>query len=127
MEKKTFRKRIVTPKHISIAACLTVLFGLFYLNDVPWFVYLSIIVLAAIAFQPYKLDEAYLTQGNFVAIPVESIHKVFVRESGSIVVYFSKLYKDKEYTNTIYPVDTEGFVAALQQVNQEMIILRENS
>lgn len=45
----------------------------------------------------------------------------------SVVIYYNKLYKDKEYTNTVYPVDTEGFVAALQQVNEEMTILRENS
>lgn len=41
--------------------------------------------------------------------------------------YYSKPYKEKEYTNTIHPVDTEGFIAALQQVNKEMTILRENS
>ena len=68
-----------------------------------------------------------MLQGNFVAIPVESIDKVFVKESGSVVVYYTKPYKDKEYTNTVYPVDTEGFVDALQQVNEEMTILRENS
>lgn len=65
MEKKTFGKRIVTPKHVAITV--------------------------------------------------------------SVVIYYNKLYKDKEYTNTVYPVDTEGFVAALQQVNEEMTILRENS
>ena len=57
----------------------------------------------------------------------KDIEKLFVKESGSVVIYYTKPYKDKEYTNTVYPVDTEGFVAALQQVNEEMTILRENS
>ena len=62
-----------------------------------------------------------------MAIPIKDIEKLFVKESGSVVIYYTKPYKDKEYTNTVYPVDTEGFVVALQQVNEEMTILRENS
>ena len=127
MEKKAFRKRMITPKHLSIAVCLFIIFGLFYLNDVPWFIYVAVVAIACVAFQPYRIDSKYLTQGNFVAIPVEAIDKVFVKESGSVVVYYSKPYKDEEYTNTVHPVDTEGFVVALQQVNEEMTILRENS
>ena len=60
-----------------------------------------------------------------MAILIKDIEKLFVKESGSVVIYYTKPYKDKEYTNTVYPVDTEGFVAALQQVNEEMTILRE--
>lgn len=127
MEKKAFRKRMITPKHISIAVCVLIVFGLFYLNGVYWYTYIAVLALASVAFQPYRVDDKYLTQGNFIAIPVDSIEKVFVKESGSVVVYYTKPYKDKEYTNTIHPVDTEGFVAALQQVNKEMTILRENS
>lgn len=127
MEKKAFRKRIITPKHVSIAVCLLLIFGLLYLNDVPWYVYIIILICILPAFKPYQIDGKYLTQGNFVAIPVESMDKVFVKESGSVVIYYSKPYKDKEYTNTVYPVDSEGFVDALQQLNEEMTILRENS
>lgn len=127
MEKKAFRKRIITPKHVSITVCLLIVFGLLYLNNVPWSAYIVILVFTFPVFFSYQIDDKYLTQGNFVAIPVESIDKVFVKESGSIVVYYTKPYKDKEYTSTVYPVDTEGFVAALQQVNEEMTILRENS
>ena len=54
-----------------------------------------------------------------MAIPIKDIEKLFVKESGSVVIYYTKPYKDKEYTNTVYPVDTEGFVAALQQVIPE--------
>ena len=115
MEKKAFRKRVITPKHVSIAVCLLIIFGLLYLNEVPWYAYIIILIVALWAVGPYQIDGKYLTQGNFVAIPVESI------------VYYTKPYKDKEYTNTVYPVDTEGFVDALQQVNEEMTILRENS
>lgn len=117
----------MTPKHVSIAVGLLIIFGLLYLNDVPWYAYAIILAVALWAFEPYKIDDKYLTQGNFVAIPVESIDKVFVKESGSVVVYYTKPYKDKEYTNTVYPVDTKGFVDALQEVNEEMTILRENS
>lgn len=127
MEKKAFKKWLITPKHISIAVCLLIVFGLFYLNDMYWYAYLAVLILVSIAFRPYYVDDKYLTQGNFIAIPVESIDKILVKESGSVIVYYSKLYKEKEYTNTIYPVDTEGFVAALQQVNEEITILRENS
>lgn len=127
MEKKAFRKRMITPKHISIAVCVLIVFGLFYLNGVYWYAYVAVLALAVVAFQPYRVDDKYLTQGNFIAIPVDSIEKVFVKESGSVVVYYTKPYQEKEYTNTIHPVDTEGFVAALQQVNEEMTILRENS
>lgn len=127
MEKKAFKKRLITPKHISIAVCLLIVFGLFYLNDMYWYAYLAVLILAGVAFRPYCVDDKYLTQGNFIAIPVESIYKIWVKESGSVVIYYSKLYKEKEYTSTIHPVDTEGFVAALQQVNEEITILRENS
>ena len=127
MEKKAFRKRIITPKHVSIAVCLLLIFGLWYLNDVPMYTYIIILICILPAFKPYQIDGKYLTQGNFVAIPVESMDKVFVKESGSVVIYYSKTYKDKEYTNTVYPVDSEGFVDALQQLNEEMTILRENS
>ena len=34
MEKKTFGKRIVTPKHVAIAVSIVILFGLFYLNQI---------------------------------------------------------------------------------------------
>ena len=127
MEKKAFRKRMITPKHLSIAVCVLIILGLFYLNNLPWFTYIIVLAPLIIAFQPYYVDDKYLTQGNFIAVPVESIDKILVKESGSVVVYYSRPYKDKEYTNPVYPVDTEGFVAALQQVNEEMTILRENS
>ena len=127
MEKKAFRKRVITPKHVSIAVCLLIIFGLLYLNEVPWYAYIIILIVALWAIGPYQIDGKYFTQGNFVAIPVEAIDKVFIKESGSVVVYYTKPYKDKEYRNTVYPVDTEGFVDALQQVSEEMTILRENS
>lgn len=127
MEKKRFRKKLVTPKHIAIAVCLLIIFGLFYLNEFRPNTYLIVVIFLLPFFWPYEIDGKYLTQGNFVAIPVKDIEKIFVKESGSVVVYYSKLYKDKEYTSTLHPVDTEGFVAALQQVNEEITILHENS
>lgn len=127
MEKKTFGKRIVTPKHVAIAVSIVILFGLFYLNQIQLIAYILILIFIIPVFYPYKIDKGYLTQGNFVAIPIKDIEKLFVKGSGSVVIYYTKPYKDKEYTNTVYPVDTEGFVAALQQVNEEMTILRENS
>lgn len=127
MEKKAFRKRVITPKHVAIAVSMLIVCGLFYLNDVPLSAYILILVFLIPFLYPYKIDKGYLTQGNFVAIPVNDIEKLFVKQSGSVVIYYSKPYKDKEYTNTVHPVDTEGFVAALQQVNEEMTILRENS
>lgn len=127
MEKKTFKKRVITPKHVTIAVSMLIFFGLLYLNNMPPVTYILILVFAIPVFYPYKIDKGYLTQGNFVAIPIKDIEKLFVKQSGSVVVYYSKPYKEKEYTNTIHPVDTEGFIAALQQVNKEMTILRENS
>lgn len=50
MEKKAFRKRMITSKHLSIAVCLLIIFGLFYLNDVPWFTYVAVVAIACIAF-----------------------------------------------------------------------------
>ena len=128
MEKQTFRKRIVTPKHVAIAVSMLILFGLLYLNEIRQpAAYILILGLIVPALYPYKIDKGYLTQGNFVAIPIKDMEKLFVKQSGSVVIYYAKPYKDKEYTNTVHPVDTEGFVAALQQVNEEMTILRENS
>lgn len=128
MEKQIFRKRIVTPKHVAIAVSMLILFGLLYLNEIRQPVaYILILVCLVPALYPYKIDQGYLTQGNFVAIPIKDVDKLFVKQSGSVIIYYTKPYKDKEYTNTVHPVDTEGFVAALQQVNEEMTILRENS
>lgn len=127
MEKRTFKKRIITPKHMAIAVSMLIVSGLLFLNHMPMTAYVLILVFIIPFLYPYKIDKGYLTQGNFVAIPVKDIDKLFVKQSGSVVVFYSKPYKDKEYTNTIHPVDTEGFVAALQQVNKEMTILRENS
>ncbi|MBC8616997.1 hypothetical protein H8788_04540 [Parabacteroides faecis] len=128
MEKQTFRKKLVTPKHVAIAVSMLILFGLLYLNEIRQpAAYILILVFIVPALYSYKIDKGYLTQGNFVAIPVKDIEKLFIKQSGSVVIYYGKPYKDKEYTNTVHPVDTEGFVAALQQVNEEMTILRENS
>lgn len=127
MEVKRFRKKIFTLKHMSVTVCLVVLGVVFYLNGLSWSVYIFVALFVLMALQSYKIDRTYLMQGNFVSIPIASIDKLFIKESGSVVVYYSKPYKEKEYTSTLHPVDTEGFVAALLQVNEEMTILRENS
>lgn len=127
MEKKVFSKKVVTPKHLAVGACLLLIMGVLYLNDVPWYIYFWLVFFSVFALSPYKVDNRYLVQGNFVAVPIADIDKLLVKESGSVVVYYHKPYKEKMYTNTLHPLDTEGFVAALQQVNQEMTILRENS
>lgn len=126
MEKRTFAKKWITPKHLAVAGCLALVAGVFYLNEVPWPVYAILVMLVWIALSPYKMDDKYLVQGNFVAVAVPDIDKLLIKESGSVTVYYHKPYKEKEYSVTLYPADTEGFVAALQQVNQEMTILREN-
>ena len=68
MEKKTFGKRIVTPKHVAIAVSIVILFGLFYLNQIQLIAYILILIFIIPVFYPYKIDKGYLTQGNFVAI-----------------------------------------------------------
>ena len=90
MEKKTFGKRIVTPKHVAIAVSIVILFGLFYLNQIQLIAYILILIFIIPVFYPYKIDKGYLTQGNFVAIPIKDIEKLFVKESGSIVIYYTK-------------------------------------
>lgn len=126
MEKMTFAKKIVTPKHLAVAGCLALLAGMFYLNEVPWPGYAILAMFVWITLSPYKMDGKFLVQGNFVAIAIADIDKLLVKESGSVVVYYHKPYKEKEYSVTLHPADTEGFVGALQQVNEEITILREN-
>lgn len=126
MEKKVFAKKLVTPKHLAVAACLALIGGIFYLNNVPWPGYAILVLFVWITLTPYKIDTKYVVQGNFVAIPLADIDKLLVKESGSVVVYYHKPYKEKMYHTTLHPADTESFVAALQQVNGEMSILREN-
>lgn len=127
MEKKLFIRKLITRKNVAVGACAAVIFGLFFLNGLSFIYYLAVLLVMLVFDWPYKVDGSTFYDGIFKTIRIADIYQLYVEESGRIVIYCTISDTEKEYTKTVHPVDTEGFIAALKQVNEEITILRENS
>lgn len=127
MKKKIFIRKLITRKNVAVGACTVVVFGLFFLNGLSFIYYLAVILVMLLFDWPYKMDETKLYDGVFRTIWIADIYQLYVEETGRIVIYCGVPGEEKEYTRTVHPIDTEGFIAALKQMNQEITILRENS
>lgn len=127
MKKKLFIRKLITRKNLAVGACVAVIFGLFFLNSLSFIYYLVVILVMLIFDWPYKIDGSKFYDGVFKTIRITDIYQLYVEESGRIVIYYTIPVEEKEYTKTVHPVDMEGFIATLKQVNEEITILRENS
>lgn len=127
MEKKLFPLKLITRKNIAIVICLAAIFGLFYLNQVHFFLYMAVIAGLLAFCLPYRIENGYLYRTPYARLPISGIYQLYLTESGSITIYYTLSDSEKEYTRVVHPVDAEGFIATLQQLNKEITILRENS